>query len=173
MNRNITSANSTATLIVKELYPAGITLQQFSTDQAYSIEQKTVAETHMGVDGYLTAGYTPTENVINFTFEPSSPSLASLVAVYAAQVKNKRLYECAITISQPSLGRTIAYSVGVMRGGNFVADARKVHSPVSFSFSFESMTITNTGEGTNWTTASTSQQIVTAVATTLATAVSS
>ncbi len=53
---DITSANATLVLIVNGLFPAGVRLQQFSTDQSYSQDELTIAEDRMGVDGGLWLG---------------------------------------------------------------------------------------------------------------------
>ena len=54
---DITSANATLVLIVNGLFPAGVRLQQFATDQSYSQDELTIAEDRMGVDGGLVAGW--------------------------------------------------------------------------------------------------------------------
>ena len=54
-NMDITSANAEAVLSADEIFPNGITLQQFSTDQSFAPESQQLAETRMGVDGFLAA----------------------------------------------------------------------------------------------------------------------
>ena len=44
---DITSANATAVLTVDKLYPAGIELEMFGTDQAISQESLEIAQTRM------------------------------------------------------------------------------------------------------------------------------
>ena len=54
-NIDITSANAELVLSAEEVFPQGIALQMFSTDQSYSTESQQMAETRMGVDGHLAA----------------------------------------------------------------------------------------------------------------------
>lgn len=150
MNRNITSANSVAIMTIDTLYPQGFFLEMFATDQAYNTEQITIAEDHMGVDGYLTAGYVPNPAVITFTFEPSSPSIRPLIYYRQQCVNNKRLYECSLVINQPAVARTLNYKVGVMRVGAFPANAQRVLATQAFTFVFEKLEISERGYPTNW-----------------------
>jgi uncharacterized protein YfaS (alpha-2-macroglobulin family) len=53
---DITSANLAAYMTVRELYPAGFELQQFSVNNAVAQGDDTYAETRMTVDGQMVAG---------------------------------------------------------------------------------------------------------------------
>ena len=55
MSFDITSANATLILTVENLYPSGVKIEGFSTDSSFAMDDDTIAETHMGVDGKLTA----------------------------------------------------------------------------------------------------------------------
>ena len=54
---NITSANAVLVLGVEELYPVGVQLTNFSTDQMLSSDAMEIAQVRMGVDGGMAAGY--------------------------------------------------------------------------------------------------------------------
>ena len=58
-NFDLTSANAVVILSVDELYPNGVQIQGFSTDSSFAVDDATIAEARMGVDGKLSAGYTP------------------------------------------------------------------------------------------------------------------
>ena len=73
-NLDITSANAELILKVAEIYPAGIVLQMFGTDQAFNMEAVDITETRMGVDGRMVAGVTPVIYPVTITLEASSPS---------------------------------------------------------------------------------------------------
>jgi|GEM_PF-4403001 len=55
-NFDVTSANAEVILAVEDLYPSGISLQQFSVDNVASAEPVDVTETRRGVDGKMVAG---------------------------------------------------------------------------------------------------------------------
>lgn len=61
MSSNITSANATAVMIINDLFPVGFAVEGFATDQAINQDEETLAVTRMGVDGKLSAGYTPSK----------------------------------------------------------------------------------------------------------------
>lgn len=137
MNRNITSANSVSYMTVDELYPQGFKLEQFSTDAAISQGDDTIAETRMGVDGYMVAGYTPSIKTVTITLEPSSPSIPYFDNIIKASQTNKRVYYCNLIINLPSLGKTINYNYGVLKTGKILPDMQKTLAPIAYTFDFE------------------------------------
>ena len=137
MNRNITSANAVAILTIDTLYPQGVRLQQFSTDQAIVQAEETIAETRMGVDGNMVAGYTPSIKAVTIQLEPSSPSIVALDTLYRAMKTNKRTYECTLVITLPSLDKILTYSFGVLKTAKPLPDLKKVLDPISYGFDFE------------------------------------
>ena len=95
---NITSANATAYMTVKGLYDTGFALNNFSTDQAVDQSEDTIAETRMGVDGYMAAGYVPSIKAVTIQFEAASPSVQYLNNLYLASQKNRRTYEITLVV---------------------------------------------------------------------------
>lgn len=138
---NITSANATAYMVVKDLYPAGFPLNNFSTDQAIDQAEDTIAETRMGVDGYMAAGYTPSIKAVTLQFEAASPSVQFLNNLYLASQKNRRTYETTLVINVPAVGKVYTYTGGVLKTGKALPALKKVLDPVSYGFDFEKMTI--------------------------------
>ena len=86
---NITSANAVLVLGVEELYPVGVQLTNFATDQMLSSDDMEIAQARMGVDGGLAAGYVPNPFSLTITLEASSPSsltvMQSLLMAYEDQ----------------------------------------------------------------------------------------
>ena len=137
MDRNITSANAIADMTVDRLYPQGFQLQQFSTDAAISQSDDTIAETRIGIDGYMTAGYTPSIKTITITLEPTSPSKEYLDHIYKSSIKNKRIYLCNLLITLPSLAKIIQYKYGVLKTSKILPDMQKTLAPIAYTFDFE------------------------------------
>ena len=135
---NITSANATAVLTVEKLYPAGIELQNFSTEQSISADEVTVAETRMGVDGHMSAGYVPTIYTVNISLEPGSASVRAINNLLKTQQRARQPYTVGLTITIPSIAEIHRYSNGVLKSGKFVPDGQKVLSALSYKFDFES-----------------------------------
>ena len=138
---NITSANATAYMVVKDLYPTGFALNNFSTDQAVDQSEDTIAETRMGVDGYMAAGYVPSIKAVTIKFEASSPSVQYLNNLYLASQKNRRTYEVTLVVKVPSVNKTYTYSGGVLKTGKLLPGLKKVLDPVSYGFDFEKVSV--------------------------------
>ena len=138
---NITSADAKAVLTVEDLYPQGIELQQFSTDAAAVADAIQTAETRMGVDGYMAAGYTPNIKVVTVTLEANSESRFALNRLYEATENNRKPYLCSLTIKINATGETYKYSVGVLQSAGGMPGLNRVLAPTSWVFHFERLEI--------------------------------
>ena len=138
---NITSANATAYMVVKDLYPAGFELNNFATDQAIDEGEDTIAETRMGVDGYMAAGYVPTIKSVTISFEAASPTVKYMDNIYLASQKNRRTYECTLVVTVPAIGKTYTYSYGVMKTAKVLPAIKTVLDAVAYGFDFEKRTV--------------------------------
>ena len=136
-NFDITSANAEAILTVAEIFPSGIILQMFGTDQAISMEAVDVAETRKGVDGKLVGGYVPAIYPVTITLEAASPSHASLSTVWQAMAANKRVYACNLICTVPSIRSVFTWSVGVMKNGAPFPALEKVLAATTWAFDFQ------------------------------------
>lgn len=133
---HITSANSTLILTVEDLYPSGVQLEGFSTDSILTGEDITIAETRMGVDGRLSAGYTPTPKNVTITLETSSPSLEVMVAIYQYMESRKSQPECSMTIDIPDLSQTVSLTQGCLVKARPLPDLKKLLEPTPWGFTF-------------------------------------
>lgn len=134
---DITSANSSAVLTVEELYPAGIVLQKYGTDQMITQDEVTYAESRMSLDGHLVGGFVITSRMLNMTFEPDSPSLKGINQLLKAQETGLCIYKLGLVITIPSIKKTFNYSNGLVKKGKPFPDLKKILDPVTFSFEFE------------------------------------
>lgn len=141
MSRNfdITSANCSLVLTVEEIFDSGIELQMFATDQSFSQGDSQVAETRMGVDGKMVAGYTPNIKEVTIMLEASSPSYEALAQVFRAMETNRRLYNCTLVATAPSLGIVWTWSNGVIASGQIVPAAKQVFDPTTWVFHFSDL----------------------------------
>jgi hypothetical protein len=138
-NLDITSANCKLVLTVEELFPSGIDLQQFATDQSFSQDTSQVAETRMGVDGKMVAGYTPNIKIVTVMLEASSPSYRALAQVYKASETTKKIYPCTLVAKSPSLNLTWKWSTGVLYSGTIVPAGQQVFGPTTWVFHFQDL----------------------------------
>lgn len=139
MTKDITSANASATLIL-DLFPAGVALEQFSADGAWSQDGYAVLETRMGVDGKMAAGYTPVEKEVTFHFMPNSPTISKLNLIWQTMETTKTALWCNIIITVPSIGMTYTCANGVLMNYKMLPNAEKVLEPIDATFRFESIT---------------------------------
>lgn len=138
---NITSANASLILTVETVIPVGVSLQMFSTDQAYSQDEVTVAEDRMGVDGNLAAGWIPSIKSVQIDLEACSPSLQYLQMLQRAMETNRTIYNCTLVATVPSIHKIYTWSNGVLKSGTPVANAKKVLDPTTWKFDFADLQI--------------------------------
>jgi hypothetical protein len=139
INRNITSASAVSILTVDSLFPAGIELQQYATDQAIGSDSLQVAETRMGVDGKMVAGYVPGIIIVNISLEASSPSTEMLNQLYDAMVVGKTIYMCKLVSTVESINTVFTWFDGVLHTATPVPAQKKVLDPTAWTFHFERM----------------------------------
>lgn len=133
---NITSSN--ASIIYKDnmLVKAGIPLVKFATDQSLTSDEVAIAETRMGVDGKMAAGYTPNITPVTIMFEADSPSWRLIEQSMNIARQAKTVVECEIIVTIPSLLKTYHYKNGVIKSLTNVA-MKKVLDPITLKIDFE------------------------------------
>jgi len=139
---DITSANAILVMTVANLFPAGVTLQGFSTDQSYSQDELQVTEDRMGVDGNLVAGWIPSIKPVTVILEASSPSYTAMCQLYRAMEKKRGIYTVKLVATIPSIARIYTWTEGVLKSGQPVADGKKILDPTSWKFDFARLLIT-------------------------------
>ena len=136
-NFDITSANAEAILTVEDIFPSGIALQMFGTDQALSMEAVDITETRKGVDGKLVAGFVPAIYPLTITLEAARPSLVNLATVWEAMAANKRVYACTLVCTVPSIKSVFTWSTGVLKNGAPFPALEKVLGATTWAFDFQ------------------------------------
>ena len=135
---NITDADAVIILTVENLYPSGVQIQGFSTDTAWTAGDSQIAEARMGVDGKLSAGYTPAPRTVTITLEANSPSLPILSNIVEASQVTRKPFKCQMYITIPALGKEYTLANGVLQTGHTIPDGKKVLDPTAWTFIFES-----------------------------------
>ncbi len=138
-NRDITSANSIIILSCPELYPSGVRLQQFSTDQSITQGDEEMASDRIGVDGKMVAGWVPTIKTVNIALEASSPSAEVFDTIYKHSQANRKVYWLSLVVAIPSTGKTLTYKNGVLKNWKLLPDHKQVLDPLTAVIDFESV----------------------------------
>jgi hypothetical protein len=138
----ITSANSVFTIIVPGLFPTPVQLQGYSAERAWNTDQQDLAETQMGVDGRMTAGFVP--NIVRQTIslQADSPSKVIFNSIARAMKSSREVFYISAAISLPSTGEAFSCRRGVLKNFKPVPDAAKVLQPMDFAIEWESITPT-------------------------------
>lgn len=133
----ITSANSQFTLSIPDVFPAPLVLQGYAADDAFTVEAFEVAEALMGVDGIMSAGYTPNVKKLTFTLQADSPSLAAIEAWVGAMETARDVIFANAVIILPSVNRTYIFTKGVLTSAKKLPDAKKVLQPVPYVITWQ------------------------------------
>lgn len=133
----LTSANSTLMLGVANLFNAPIQIQGFATDDAFAATDVDTAETMMGVDGKLSAGFTPYPTVIEISLQADSASNSFFDAIISAESIAREKYQLNGSIEIPSLGLIFALTTGYLGKVSKMSAAKKVMQPRKFEITFE------------------------------------
>jgi len=135
----ITSANSVFTLVVAGLFPSPVQLRGYATDKAFATEAIDLAEVQMGVDGRMTAGFTPNPVKQTVTLQADSPSRDIFTTIIQAMKTAREVYYISGSIALPSTGESFALTRGILTNAKQIPDAQKVLQPVDFVITWESV----------------------------------
>ena len=134
---DITSANAVVAISVESLF--SVNLENFSADSSFTTDTVQAAETRMGVDGHMAAGFTPAIKTGTINLEAGSPSHTFLQLLRQAQEVNHKPYKVQMVVSIPSIGKRYTLSNGVLQSYKDMPDGQTVLSPTQWVFHFESM----------------------------------
>jgi hypothetical protein len=139
MPRTITSANSSFVLNIPGVFPVPIPLEGYAADDAFMVEPFDTAEALMGVDGKMSAGFTPNVKNLTVTLQADSPSLEVFDAWVGAMETNREVFYADATIVLPSISKTYNMRKGALKNATKLPDAKKVLQPVKYVIAFEAI----------------------------------
>jgi hypothetical protein len=137
MSKTLTSANSQFILAVPDVLAGPVPIQGFATDDAFSAESFSPSEVRQGVDGKLSAGFTPQPKKVQITLQADSDSNAVFDAWYGAMDANRETYPCTATFVDPSTGMQYTGIVGWLTDFVPMPPHKKVQEPRVFSITFQ------------------------------------
>lgn len=135
---DITSANSTLTIVVTGLVPVPFNVQGYAADDAFATDSIDVADTMMGVDGKMSAGYTPVIVPLTVTLQADSASISVFDTWLGAQESSRQIFTAVATLTLPSVGKSYLFTKGVLKTVKKFPDGKKVLQPVQYVMHFES-----------------------------------
>jgi len=138
-NGTITSANSSFTITVPGLYNSPVQLQGYAADRAWESEGIEIGETPMGVDGHLSAGYTPQPVVQTIHLQADSPSIDLFDTIFNATKASREMYRLSGSITLPATGKAYSLTRGFLVNYKPLPDGAKTLQPVDFQIKWESI----------------------------------
>ena len=138
-DKTITSANSVFTLVVAGLFPAPVQLHGYASDKAFVTDALDLAEVQMGVDGRMTAGFTPAPTKQTITLQADSPSKDFFAVLIAAMKTAREVFYISGDIVLPSTGESFTLTRGILTNAKQIPDAQKVLQPVDYVITWESV----------------------------------
>lgn len=137
--RTITSANSTFTLSVPDVFGVPQTLSGYAVDDAFDSESVEISEAFMGVDGLMSAGYTPAIRPMTIHLMPDSPSILLFDAWASSEAVAEEVFFAQAAITMPSVGKAYILTNGVLTNYKPLPDAKKVLQAQAFGLKWESI----------------------------------
>lgn len=135
----ITSANSILMLGIANLFNIPVQIEGFAADDAFAIDDVDMAETMMGVDGKLSAGWVPAIKSLEITLQADSASNDFFDAWIAAEEVAREKYKANGTILLQGTGRLYALTTGYLKKGNVMPAGKKVLQPRKFTLEFQNI----------------------------------
>lgn len=135
--RTITSANSVFMLVVPGVFPAPVKIQGYAADDQFSVEAVQASETMMGVDGKMSAGFTPFITPMTVNLQADSESADLFELWLSSQQAIKEIIYGGATITIPSIGKSFILTKGALKTLKVFPDGKKVLQPVQYQIDWE------------------------------------
>lgn len=123
---SITAANAVIMLTLQPIFLTPYQLQQFAADNIFGTDAIESAETSMGVDGVLTAGFVNVPTRQTYYLQADSPANDFFDQWYGRQKADQDTYIAGGTILLRSLGRKYSMVRGFLKTYQPLPDAGKV-----------------------------------------------
>lgn len=139
-NKTLTTANSALLLMVRGLFPVPQAIQGYAVDDSFAVANVKPTEAVMGVDGKLSAGYTPYPTIMTITLQADSASVEMFDAVIANQKANNEALIFDGTLFVQGTQEKNAMTKGFLTDITPTSTAKKTLQPRTFELTWESMT---------------------------------
>lgn len=137
--RTLTAANAVLTLSVAGLYDTPRQIEGFSSDDVTDSGSIDTAETSMGVDGRLSAGWLAVEIMQTITLQADSLSNDFFENWRQAEAQVREKYVASGTLIIPATGRKYAMTRGFLKGVAPFGAVRKTLQPRAYTITWESI----------------------------------
>ena len=139
MARTITSADSVFILSSADFALAATQIQGYAADAAFATDEVDTAETVLGVDKVLSAGWVPRTYTQTITLQADSSSIDLFDALVLAQDAATTIFRLGGVITLPGTERSYTLSRGVLKRYTVMPVAQRVLQPRTFVIEWESI----------------------------------
>jgi hypothetical protein len=135
--RTITSADATFVISSADFALAATILEGYAADAAFATDNADTAETSLGVDGRLSAGWVPRSYNQTITLQPDSPSRGIFDSLVGAQDAARTVFRLNGVINLPGNQYSYSLSRGVLKNYSSIPNAQKILQPMTFVIEWE------------------------------------
>lgn len=136
-DRSITSADSVFSISSADFALAATILEGYAADAAFAMENADTAETMLGVDGKLSAGWIPRSYNQTITLQADSKSRKVFDALVMAQDATRQIFRLNGVITLPGNQYSYTLSRGVLKNYTAMPTAQRVLQPLTFVIEWE------------------------------------
>jgi hypothetical protein len=135
---SITAASAIVMFTIPGIFVTPQQLQGFAADDVFDTDPLESAETMMGVDGKLSAGFVFVPTLHNYALQADSPSIFIFDTWWNAQQIAHEVFFANATVLLTSVGKKWAMTNGILSNYKPLPDAKKVLQPQRFRVTWES-----------------------------------
>lgn len=147
MAGTLTGASAVITLSIQSLFPNPIQLQGFAADDVFDIDAIEIAETQMGVDGHLSAGYVNKEVKQTYSLMADSDSNDIFEAWAQQQRAQVDAFVANGRTNIRATGRTYIMTRGFLTSFQVAPSTGKLLKPRKYTITWESVNSTPNAPG--------------------------
>lgn len=142
---NTTSADAKFFLTASGIFPAPIQLQGFQPDNMWNSDAVDNAETQIGADGKMSAGWVPSIKVYTIFLQAGSTSQDVFDLIYATETTQRAKLSLGGILLLPSQNKAYSFNKGVLKNMQILPNAAKIVQGRSYVTHWESITVAPTG----------------------------
>lgn len=142
MPRTLTTANSVFTLLVPGVFPAPRNIEGYAADDQFSVDSVDVAETLMGVDGKMSAGWVPAIIPMTVMLQADSPSVDLFELWDGVQSVAREIIRAEATIILPGQQKSYVLTNGVLKQVKRFPDGKRTAQPIPYMLHWGSVVAT-------------------------------
>jgi hypothetical protein len=134
---SLTGANSVIILSIPNLFATPVVLQGYAADDIFDVDQVRRAETLMGVDGFLSAGFIWEQVKQTYAFQADSDSNLIFDQWQMAEQAISDKYPCTATITLPGILAQFNCGPGYLTMASPIPGAKKLYQPRRYTIEWQ------------------------------------